>query len=451
MRAKVDTLEAIFTIDEFASSTAPEAKPDVAPDDLCFLQFTSGSTSRPKGVAVTHGNLAYNTNAFMGEGLQMVPGRDKGVTWLPLFHDMGLIGFVLGPVFSKIPVVFIPTPTFVRTPRLWLEKIHQHRGTVTYAPNFAYALVAKRVKEKDVRELDLSCIRAAGCGAEPIQPKTLREFASKLAAAKFDAHALLPCYGMAEGTLAITFTKLMGGMKTDSVDSKALTSRDAKKSEGLGSQELVNCGKPFDGHAIAIVDDDGKRLGDRQVGQIIARGPSICAGYFNEPELSAAAFKDGWLYTGDLGYTVDGDVFICGRVKDVIIIRGRNFYPQDIEWAVSELPGVRRGNVVAFGVPVGADGNVAHDAANGEEHLVVCAEAHSSEASGLVELISAAVTRAVGLATYKVEIVPQGALPRTSSGKPQRRKTRQMFLDGTLPKTRGVESSEGEPADAASA
>ncbi|MEO8799816.1 MAG: AMP-dependent synthetase, partial [Polyangiaceae bacterium] len=210
-------------------------------------------------------------------------------------------------------------------------------------------------------------------------------------------------------------------------------------------------GKPFVGHAIAIIDDDGKQLGDRQVGQILARGPSICAGYFNEPELSAAAFKDGWLYTGDLGYTVDGDVFICGRVKDVIIVRGRNFYPQDIEWAVSELPGVRRGNVVAFGVPVGADGTVAHDAANGEEHLVVCAEAHSSDAAGLVELISTAVTQAVGLATYKVEIVPQGALPRTSSGKPQRRKTRQMFLDGTLPKARGVQSSEGEPAEVVSA
>ncbi|MEO7114029.1 MAG: acyl-CoA synthetase, partial [Polyangiaceae bacterium] len=199
-----------------------------------------------------------------------------------------------------------------------------------------------------------------------------------------------------------------------------------------------------------IVDEQNKQLGDRKVGQIITRGPSISPGYFEEPELTAAAFKDGsdgqtWLYTGDLGYIANGEVFICGRVKDIIIIRGRNFYPQDIEWVVSELPGVRRGNVVAFGVGV-ADGQVTKDG-SGEEHLVVCAEAFQSDAEGLVETITSAIAADIGLAAHRVEIVQQGSLPRTSSGKPQRRKTRQMFIDGTLVRARGgAGSSESEPA-----
>jgi fatty-acyl-CoA synthase len=456
--AKAGTLEGVTTVDTLLepapADLALQNPADVSADDLCFLQFTSGSTSRPKGVTVTHGNLSANSRAFVYDGLDVDPNVDKGVSWLPLFHDMGLIGFMIGPVFCEISVVFIPTASFVRAPRIWLDVMNKHRGTITYAPNFAYALVAKRVKDKDVGEMDLSCIRAAGCGAEPIQAKTLRTFAEKLAPAKFDPKCFVASYGMAEATLAISLVKSGVGLETDVVDSVALTALEAKPStKPESSQEIVSCGKWFPQHEVAIVDEENHELGERKVGQIITRGPSISKGYFQEPELTAAAFKTGpdgqtWLYTGDLGYIANGEVFICGRVKDIIIIRGRNFYPQDIEWVVSELPKIRRGNVVAFGVGVDASGQVMKDG-TGEEQLVVCAEAFQSDAEGLVETITSAIAADIGLSVYRVEIVQQGSLPRTSSGKPQRRKTRQMFIDGTLVRARGgAGSSESESASA---
>ena len=430
VKARVDTLRGLITVDELAAPAPAPLDVDVTPDDLAFLQFTSGSTSRPKGVMVTHKNLAANSEAFMIHGLGKDSSFDKGVSWLPLFHDMGLIGFVIGPLFTDIPVVFLPTASFVRAPRVWLDTIHKHRGTITYAPNFAYALVAKRVKDKDMAGLDLSCMRITGCGAEPIQAKTLRDFAEKLAPAGFDARSFLPSYGMAEATLAITFVPHGTGVHVDSVDKKRMQAGVAEPTRAAdpGSQDLVACGRPFPQHEVAIVDESGKRLGEREVGHIITRGPSITPGYYEEPELTRLGFRDGWLYTGDLGYVAAGQLYICGRIKDIIIIRGRNFYPQDIEWVVSELPGVRRGNVVAFGVDV-----------LGEEQLVVCAEAFQSDAAGLVDAITQAVAANVGLTVHKVEIVPQGVLPRTSSGKPQRSKTKQMFQDGSFARARPVQ------------
>ena len=453
-------LQTIETVDAF-QQPLPEGALErvralvVDPDDLAFLQFTSGSTSRPKGVAVTHGNLAANSEAFMIHGLGKDSSIDKGVSWLPLFHDMGLIGFVIGPLFTDIPVVFLPTASFVRAPRLWLETIHKHRGTITYAPNFAYALVSKRLKEKEVESFDLSCLRRAGCGAEPIQAKTLREFAAKLAPARFDPRAFLPSYGMAEATLAISFVPRMTGVRTDLVDARALekkvaevASADAIEHAAAGEtalvRELVNCGRAFPGHEMAIIDEQENKLGDRQVGEIITRGPSIAQGYYQEPELTAASFKDGWLHTGDLGYLVDGEVFICGRAKDLIIVRGRNFYPSDIEWTVSELPGIRRGNVVAFAIAIDASGAPTVDGA-GDDQLVICAEGFQSDAAALSETIKSVVASEHGLAVHDVVIVPQGSLPRTSSGKPQRRKTRQMFSAGELPRAQPVQR--GDAAD----
>ncbi|WP_394820912.1 fatty acyl-AMP ligase [Pendulispora albinea] len=437
VKDKVETLGSIVSVSELegpAPGSIDHVK--ISPTDHCFFQFTSGSTSRPKGVVVTHGNLAANSEAIMIHGLAKDSSVDKGVSWLPLFHDMGLIGFVIAPLFTDIPVVFLPTASFVRAPRLWLDAIHKHRGTITYAPNFAYALVAKRLKDKDVAGLDLSCVKIAGCGAEPIQAKTLRDFAEKVKPAKFDPRAFLPSYGMAEATLAITFVEHLTGAHSDTVDPKALQEGKASPASN-GGQELVCCGHAFPDHEIAIVDEHGRRLGDREVGEIIARGPSITLGYYQEPELTAQSWKpyDGetWLHTGDLGYTVDGQVYICGRIKDIIIIRGRNYYPQDIEWAVSELPGIRRGNVVAFSVDV-----------DGEEQLVICAEAFQSDAVGLIEQITSTVAGQIGLSVHKVEIVPQGSLPRTSSGKPQRRKTKQMFEAGTLPSARATRAGQSD-------
>jgi len=432
---RVDTLAGLMTTADLAAPMGGEVDAHVTGDDLCFLQFTSGSTSKPKGVVVTHSNLAWNSQSFMIHGLEKDSSFDKGVSWLPLFHDMGLIGFVIGPLFTNIPVVFLPTASFVRNPRLWLDTIHKHRGTITYAPNFAYQLVSKRLKEKDVEAWDLSCMRRTGCGAEPIQSRTLREFAEKLAPARFDAKSFIPSYGMAEATLAITFTPLGKGLRSDRIDPKERENAVAKPSTADDAHELANCGRPFPDHEVAIVDEAGNRLVDRQVGEIITRGPSICQGYYKEPELTALAFKDGWLHTGDLGYTVDGEIYVCGRLKDLIIIRGRNFYPNDLEWIVSELPGVRRGNVVAFSV----------DGESGEE-LVICAEAFQSEAKGLIDSITQAILANFSLNVYKVVIVPQGTLPRTSSGKAQRRKTRQMFLAGTFAQAQRVQEGAQEPS-----
>ncbi|MFO0665885.1 MAG: fatty acyl-AMP ligase [Polyangiaceae bacterium] len=433
VQSRTPSLKDIVLTDSFAELKDERVDVAVAPEDMCFLQFTSGSTSKPKGVMVSHLNLAWNSECFMIHGLGKDSYSDKGVSWLPLFHDMGLIGFVIGPLFTNIQVAFLPTANFVRSPRIWLDTLSRHRGTITYAPNFAYSLVSKRVKEKDLAGLDLSCVRHAGCGAEPIQSRTLREFAEKLAPAGFNPKAFLPSYGMAEATLAISFSEQRGnpdenrvGMRTDDVDPKALELGTAKKAEGgAESSELVNCGRAFPEHEIAIVDENGKRLEDRQVGQIITRGPSICAGYYQNPEATAEGMRDGWLYTGDLGYMVKGEVFVCGRLKDMIIVRGRNFYPNDLEWSVGELERVRRGNVVAFGINV-----------DGAEELVICAEAFSSGSEGLVDEIAQLIVDRFSLTAHKVELVPQGSIPRTSSGKPQRRKAKQMFLDGEFAKLR---------------
>ena len=422
--ARTESLRSLLTVDELAGD-AGRIDAQVVPDDLAFLQFTSGSTSRPKGVMVTHRNLAANSEAFMIHGLARDPAVDKGVSWLPLFHDMGLIGFVVGPLFTNIPCVFLPTASFVRAPRTWLEKINEHRGTITYAPNFAYALVAKRLKEKDLEGRDLSCLRVAGCGAEPIQAKALRDFAARLASTGFDARAFLPSYGMAESTLAITFMPLREGLKTD------------VRQPDL---ELVDCGRPFPGHELAIIDELGNRVGDGQVGQIVARGPSVTPGYFQEAELTAQTYRpladepDGhpWLHTGDLGYLSASRLFVCGRLKDIIIVRGRNYYPSDIEWAAGELPGIRRGNVVAFGTAI-----------DGEEQLIVCCEGTSAEAPAIQEAVAACVSAQFGLAVHEVVVAPLATLPRTSSGKPQRGKTRQMYIDGTLPRARTVHVQAG--------
>jgi fatty-acyl-CoA synthase len=455
--AQVDTIgsgsrrPSVVTIDELPVD-APRTSVDVTPDDVAFLQFTSGSTSRPKGVVVTHANLAVNAASFMLEGISADPATDKGVSWLPLFHDMGLIGFVVGPIFTNIPCVFLPTASFVRAPRLWLDKIHEHRGTITYAPNFAYALVAKRIKDKDVDGLDLSSLRVAGCGAEPIQAKALRDFAARLAPAKFDPRAFVPSYGMAEATLAITFVPYWDGLRTDAVDPRELTRGHAVPTPGDPPIELVDCGVPFSGHEIAIVDNAGRRMGPRAVGQIVFRGPSMTRGYFEEPELTAQSYKplagepdDGrgpWLHTGDLGYLADGHLFVCGRAKDLIIVRGRNYYPSDIEWAISALPNVRRGNVVAFGVFVDSQGRVTADVL-GEEQLVIGCEGAAADAEAIRASASACVAAQFGLTPHEIVVAPLASLPRTSSGKPQRSKTREMYLAGTLPRARSVHDGGG--------
>jgi fatty-acyl-CoA synthase len=415
----------IFDVAELfadASAVPSFTAPSIDPSDLCFLQFTSGSTSKPKGVMVTHANLVANTTAFLGPNGLDRRDSDVGVSWLPLFHDMGLIGFVLGPLICDIPIYLMPTELFARSPRLWLETLSSQRGTITYAPNFAYQLAAKRVKPSEVASLDLSCVRVAGCGAEPIRASTLRSFAEHFAPAGFSDRAFLPSYGMAESTLAITFHQRGTPLRVDRVRPKAM--REGRAEVAAADEEaieLVGCGRPFPGHDLRIVDEDGNDVGERAVGEVLTRGPSVTSGYFRAPEATADAFLDGYLRTGDLAYVADGDVFICGRRKDLIIIRGGNHYPQDIEWVVGDLPGVRRGNVIAFSTVV-----------NESEELVIAAEAASHDAAELRAVVTRKVMEEFGLRPHHVAIVAIGSLPKTSSGKIQRQKARILYEDGAL-------------------
>lgn len=421
---RAPSLERIENVETlFVGDTPPYVPATLVPDDLAFLQFTSGSTSKPKGVMVTHRNLVANATSFLGKhGLDRRP-NEVAVSWLPLFHDMGLIGFVFGTLVYDIEPVILPTETFARSPGLWLETISKYKASITFAPNFAYGLVTKRVKAKDLESLDLSSMRVAGCGAEPIRAQTLKEFAEKFAPAGFPATALMPAYGMAESTLAITFHPVGTEMIVDRVDGDAMRRGEATPASADSAVvlEVVGCGKPFPGHELAVVDDDGAPLPERRVGQVVSRGPSITPGYFDNPEATAEAIRDGWLQTGDLGYFADGHLFICGRMKDLIIIRGANFYPQDLEWAVSDLEGVRRGNVVAFSV-----------VSDGTEELVVAAESNSADAARLREEIKSAISSRFGVTPFHVAMVGLGALPKTSSGKAQRRKSKAMFEEGEL-------------------
>jgi fatty-acyl-CoA synthase len=426
-----------LAIVEDLNLAAPRAgtEPTITPDDLCFLQYTSGSTSAPKGVKVTHGNLSANTYAIMVNGLGTNHETDLGLSWLPLYHDMGLIGFVMAPLFGIIPVVFLPTLEFVKRPVYWLEALHHYKATLTFAPNFAYSLAARRARDSDIASWDLSRVRVLGCGAEPIQPATLRGFVDRLAPCGITAKALLPCYGMAEATLAISFAKTPEGvLKVDTVDATAMRDGEAKPHTGNSDDdtqgvEIVNCGPAMPYHEVRVVDPDGTPLPDRVVGELCIKGPSVTPGYFGNDEATAASFRGEWLHSGDLGYMVNGDVYVCGRVKDMIIINGRNYYPQDIEWLVQEIEGVRKGSVVAFACqPDGA----------ASEQLVVTAEwtGKDKPADDALKTLEKKITDVVqtdmGLQVWKVALIPAGTTPKTSSGKLQRRKTKDQFERGVL-------------------
>ena len=402
--------------------------PGLTIDDPCFIQFTSGSTSKPKGVVVTHGNLAHNAWAVMREGLDS-NDDDRGVSWLPLFHAMGLIGFVIAPIHHRVPVSFMSPMTFLKRPVTWLEILSKHRGTITYGPNFSYAITQKRVRDRDLSGLDLSCVRVAGCGAEPIQADTLRAFAARFGQIGFRESAFVPSYGMAEYTLAIAFSN---GIPTDRVRAEALwaegSAEPAADDASGEAVEIVGCGRAFGRHGIRVVDTETREvLPDRRVGEIEVSGPSVMQGYFEMPEKTRETVsEEGWLKTGDLGYLVGGEVFICGRAKDVIIVNGKNYYPQDLEWAGSEVEGVRPGNVIAF---------PSHKEGLGREAVVVVAETKLSDGKEkLAADIKTRIAQATGLTVDEVVVVDAGTVPKTSSGKLQRARARTLYEQGELKK-----------------
>jgi fatty-acyl-CoA synthase len=404
---------------------APPIPPDICirPDDIAFIQFTSGSTSAPKGIALTHESVSANVQSIIsGSGLDIGPG-DLALSWLPLFHDMGLVGMTLGPLYACRPVVLMQPQAFVKRPADWLRAITRYAATVSFAPNFAYDLCVRRIKERDLDGLDLSSWRVAGCGAEPIHAGTLKAFADKFAPVGFREHSLVPSYGLAEHVVAATFAPRGRAPVVHTVDADALTDERVARpsSTGLPSVSLVCCGVPLPGHQVRIVGSDGAELPPRQVGEITLAGPSVMLGYYKDDTVTARAIRNGWLHTGDLGYLADGELFVCGRVKDVIIVNGRKYHPQDLEWAVDQLAGVRRGRVVAFGTAQ----------AGGRERVVIVVEPNGTSASGdLVDAIRRRVGDLCGLYVDEVLLVPSGTVGRTTSGKVQRAATKARYERG---------------------
>jgi fatty-acyl-CoA synthase len=425
--------------DDLRSSAVTSALPAARPDDIALLQFTSGSTAAPRGVAVTHRSLLANMDAVISH-THSDPEADRGVTWLPLYHDMGLGAVIMG-VVGKGSVWYISPLDFVRRPQIWCETISAVKGTVGFAPNFAYGLIARRASDEEVAGWDLSSWRIAGCGAEPVQPDTLRTFAARLAPAGFDARALFPCYGLAESTLAASFPAPGVGLRTMLVSRERLSKEciAAAPIDDEPTLELAGCGTALAHHEIAVIDESGRRQPSLHEGEILLRGPSVAAGYYGDDSATAAVFSDGWLHTQDLGFLHRGELFVTGRKKDLIILHGRNYYPHDIEWCAQDVPGVRRGNVVAFACPNQRD----------EDIVVIVAEARHAEGVDKIPLQVRAHVRAhLGIVIDDVVVIEKDSLSKTTSGKVRRAETRSHYLARSL---RTLDSPRDQPAPVRSA
>lgn len=386
--------------------------PNVEPEQWALLQFTSGSTKAPRGVPISHRALLSNIEAFAVAGLR-ADERDHCVSWLPLFHDMGLIGFGLAPLLTRSPVTYIPTSHFVRNPSVWLQVLHDVRGTITFAPNFAYALVTRRATPNG---LDLSCVRMWGCGAEPVSEQVVSDFEGHLGSCGVRARSVAPCYGLAEATLAVTFTRPGEERSVQHIDAAAWEADGAARvacDAGPRARPVVSCGAPLPGYSVAIVDESGHALPDEHAGEIVVTGPSLGTAYVGAMADSERTFRDGRLYTGDRGYLSGGALFVTGRIKDTLILNGRKYDPHVLEYWAEQAPHVRRAAAV----------NVTGDV--GEE-LVVVAETTPLNQADTSEAIRALLAANVGVQVHRVVNVAVGSLPRTTSGKLRRGATRAL-------------------------
>ncbi len=405
-------------LDELQGSAAAFDTPVIDPDSLAILQFTSGSTSDPKGVTLPHRCVTANIDAIR-RGAAFT-AADRVASWLPLYHDMGLIGLLGVPMTTGADLVIAGPQDFLAAPARWLDWMSTFGCTVTGGPNFAYALAARAAKRAG--GLDLGRWRLALNGAEPIDPDSVEDFLGACGAFGLDPGAAFCVYGMAEATLAISFPAPGSGMTVDTVDRRVLET-DAYAAPSTPGQEgarrIPRLGHVLDGLELRVVDPEtGGARHDREVGEIELRGASITPGYHRNPDATAAAFRDGWLRTGDLGYLVDGEVVICGRRKDVIIVGGRNVFPEDIERAAARVDGVRAGNVIAFGTT----------GRRGREAIVVVAESKADEPDPVRSAVAARVTDAIGIPPSEIVLVAPGTLPKTSSGKLQRSLCKDRYL-----------------------
>jgi fatty-acyl-CoA synthase len=398
--------------------------PEILPGDTSYLQYTSGSTRFPRGVIIEHRSVMSNLNGIIANGVKIREG-DRCFSWLPFYHDMGLVGLVLVPVASQMSVDYMDTRDFAMRPRQWLSLMSQTRATISFSPSFGYELCARRLREGEAERYDLSNWRVAGIGAEMVRWETLDRFAATLAPAGFDARAFLACYGMAECSLAVSFAPLHEGYRTDTIDLDHLADHGearpvAPDTPGVRARAFVHCGRLLPEYEMEIRGERGEVLADRITGTIFVRGPSVMSGYFNAAAETAATLADGWLNTGDIGYTIDGELVITGRQKDLIIINGRNIWPQDLEYLAEHQPEARVGDALAFSVPGPENREIC-------VLVVQCRETNAERRDALVDRLTRLVRTEMGIDCY-VELVPPHTLPRTSSGKLSRSKARQNFM-----------------------
>ena len=430
-----------------AADKAPPPSPGALPfhltgsrarkaSDIALLQYTSGSTGDPKGVVLTHANLLANMRAI-GEAVELGPG-DVGVSWLPLYHDMGLIGAWLTLLYFGVPLAVMSPLAFLTRPERWLKAFQKYGGTISAAPNFAYELCVRKIADKDIEGVDLSGWRAALNGAEPVNPDTLDRFAERFARHGFRREAQLPVYGLAEASLAVTFPPLNRGPLIDRIEREAFSSEGravpARTSDAT-TIAFVSSGRPIPRHEVCIVDASGKEVGDRTEGFLWFRGASSTSGYYENAAATEKLMSGGpvagdgefaWVNSGDRAYRAEGEIYVTGRVKDIIIKGGRNLYPHEVEELAAHAEGIRKGCIVAFGLK---------DEASGTEKLIVVAETREREASRRATIAAAVtelVSQGLGLPPDRVELIPPGSIPKTSSGKLRREETKQLYLSGKL-------------------
>ena len=426
MQEAVEGLDLLMAGKQEDFDRLPEADVEFEPlggNDPAYLQYTSGSTSFPRGVEVTQKTVLNNLMEIARYGLKLT-AEDRFVSWLPFYHDMGLVGFILVPLIGQLSVDYLGSRTFAMRPRLWLKILSDNGGTISSAPTFGYALCAKRLRPADVEGYDLGNWRAACVGAERINPEPLIEFAEILEPCGFDRKAYVACYGMAECVLATSFAPLGEGLSVDVVDRKIMADTgEARPAEGdpMSVSEYVDCGKLLPGFEFAILDDNGVEMGNRHCGHVYLKGPSVMRGYFHdEKSTSEVLSADGWLKTGDIGYRIDDHLVITSRSKDVIIIKGRNIWPYDLEVLAQQTCGVKLGGVAAFSVTLD----------DKQEQAVLVVETKEKDPESrrhIVADISSSIHAHFGI-NVVIDLTPRGTLPRTSSGKLSRSQSKQDYL-----------------------
>ncbi len=449
LQPRVKTLLAVVDAEKLldAAEKEPPPAPGALPaflsgsrvrkgSDIALLQYTSGSTGDPKGVTLTHANLLANMRAI-AEAVEMGP-QDVGVSWLPLYHDMGLIGAWLTLLLHGVPLVVMSPLAFLTRPERWLQAVSKYKGTIAAAPNFAYELCVRKISDKAMEGVDLSSWRAALNGAEPVNPETLDRFTNRFAKFGFRREAMLPVYGLAEASLGVTFPPLYRGPKVDRVERDAFTMQGravAAKPEDETAIAFVSSGVALPRHEVLVADKDGRGVPERTEGYLWFRGASATSGYYRNDEATAKLFAGGpvitegelpWVNSGDRAYQADSEIYITGRVKDIIIKGGRNLYPHEVEELASRVDGIRKGCVVAFGLK---------GEKTGTEKLVIVAESREEnreKRAAVVAAINEEVSRGLGLPPDRVELIPPGSIPKTSSGKLRREETKQLYLAGTL-------------------